>query len=51
MFECETLWPVGGPHALIGVEESVAGMKRVLDRITLADSGKFVGFDGVEVPW
>ncbi len=42
---------MGGPHALIGVEESVSGMKRVLDRITLADSGKFVGFDGIEVPW
>ena len=42
---------MGGPNALIPVEVSVSGMKRVLDGLSLADSGKFIGFDGIEVPW
>lgn len=42
---------MGGPNALISAERSVAGMRGVLDRLTAADSGRFIGFDGVEVPW
>jgi len=32
-------------------EESVGGMRRVLARITFADSGRLIGYDGKDVPW
>jgi hypothetical protein len=32
-------------------QESVAGMRRVIVGATLANSGHFIGYDGVEVPW
>ena len=42
---------MGGPSALISVEKSVSGMRQVLARITSADSGKFIAYDGMEIPW
>ncbi|MHB1100479.1 MAG: SDR family oxidoreductase [Burkholderiales bacterium] len=42
---------MGGPSALISVEKSVSGMRQVLARITPADSGKFIAYDGMEIPW
>lgn len=42
---------MGGPDAMISVEESVTGMRKVIGRLTLADSGKFIGNDGQEIPW
>ncbi len=42
---------MGGPSALISVETSVSGMRQVLARITPADSGKFIAYDGLEIPW
>lgn len=42
---------MGGPGALITAEQSVTGMRRVIDNLTLADSGKFYAFDGQIVPW
>jgi NAD(P)-dependent dehydrogenase (short-subunit alcohol dehydrogenase family) len=42
---------MGGPSASISVEESVAGMKKVLTGIGPADSGKFYSFDGSEIGW
>jgi NAD(P)-dependent dehydrogenase (short-subunit alcohol dehydrogenase family) len=42
---------MGGPNALIGPEESVSGMRRVIARLGAKDSGRFWGFDGKEVPW
>ncbi|MCA0943205.1 SDR family oxidoreductase [Salipiger pacificus] len=35
----------------IAVEESVAGMKRVVEQITAADTGRIIGYDGIDVPW
>jgi len=32
-------------------EESVEGMRRVIARAALADSGRFIGYDGNAVPW
>lgn len=32
-------------------EGSVAGMRRVIAGATVADSGRFIGYDGNEVPW
>ena len=42
---------MGGPHALITPTESVAGMRKVINGLTPADSGKFLAYDGQIVPW
>ncbi len=42
---------MGGPGALISVETSVRGMREVIDRLTPADSGRFIDRTGVDVPW
>jgi NAD(P)-dependent dehydrogenase (short-subunit alcohol dehydrogenase family) len=42
---------MGGPSAMIEVEQSVADMRKVIAGLTLADSGKFIGNDGVVIPW
>ncbi|MDE2388559.1 MAG: SDR family oxidoreductase [Betaproteobacteria bacterium] len=42
---------MGGPSALITTEQSVTGMRRVIDSLSLQDSGKFYAFDGQIVPW
>jgi NAD(P)-dependent dehydrogenase (short-subunit alcohol dehydrogenase family) len=42
---------MGGPNAMIGVEQSVSDMRKVIAGLTLADTGKFIGNDGVVIPW
>jgi NAD(P)-dependent dehydrogenase (short-subunit alcohol dehydrogenase family) len=42
---------MGGSGADISVEESVAGMRRVLDGVGPADNGAFVNYDGQRFPW
>lgn len=42
---------MGGPNALISVEQSVTGMRHIIRNLTLKDSGKFYAFDGQTVPW
>jgi NAD(P)-dependent dehydrogenase (short-subunit alcohol dehydrogenase family) len=42
---------MGGPNAMISPEQSVSGMRQVIGRLTLADSGKFFGYDGQLIPW
>ncbi|ADE16396.1 short-chain dehydrogenase/reductase SDR [Nitrosococcus halophilus Nc 4] len=42
---------MGGPHALITTQESVAGMRQVIEQLTPAQSGKFYAYDGQEIPW
>lgn len=42
---------MGGSNAMISVESSVTGMLRVIDGLTLADSGKFIAFNGQVIPW
>ena len=42
---------MGGPQADIDVETSAAGMKAVIDAVTREDSGKFLSWDGSELPW
>ncbi|MBI2241722.1 MAG: SDR family oxidoreductase [Magnetospirillum gryphiswaldense] len=42
---------MGGPNAPLTPPQAVAGMKAVLDKVNLTDSGKFFHFDGSEVPW
>lgn len=42
---------MGGPNALVSAEQSVSGMRRSIGRLTIADSGKFFGYDDQEIPW
>jgi len=43
---------MGGPGAPVPVRDSAAGLLRIIDRLTLADSGKFFDYrDGNEIPW
>jgi len=42
---------MGGPGALISAQQSVAGMRAVLNRVTPHDSGKFFAYDGQLIPW
>lgn len=42
---------MGGAEGLISAHQSVAGMRKVIDRLTLDDSGSFYAFDGQIVPW
>lgn len=42
---------MGGPNALITVEESVSGMREVLADLQPAQSGNFLDYQGAEIPW
>ena len=42
---------MGGPNALITPEQSVSGTRRVLEQATSKQSGRFLSYDGSEVPW
>jgi NAD(P)-dependent dehydrogenase (short-subunit alcohol dehydrogenase family) len=45
------LTDMGGPDAQLEVETSVRGMKKVIDGLRPEDSGKFLSWDGRELPW
>jgi NAD(P)-dependent dehydrogenase (short-subunit alcohol dehydrogenase family) len=42
---------MGGPNAEITPEESAAGITRVIGQASLADTGKFLKWNGEEHPW
>ena len=42
---------MGGAGADITPQASVSGLRRVFDSVGPADSGRFVRYDGVELPW
>ncbi|NPA90617.1 MAG: SDR family oxidoreductase [Chloroflexi bacterium] len=42
---------MGGPAAPLSPEESAAGIVRVLRHVTLEDSGRFLTWEGRELPW
>ncbi|MEQ1673553.1 MAG: SDR family oxidoreductase [Candidatus Nitrotoga sp.] len=42
---------LGGANALISAEQSVSGMRKVISRLSPADSGKFLTYDGKDIPW
>lgn len=42
---------MGGPDAHLEIPDSVRDMVALLDRLTIADSGRFLNHDGSEVPW
>jgi NAD(P)-dependent dehydrogenase (short-subunit alcohol dehydrogenase family) len=45
------LTDMGGPNAMIPVEQSVAGLRQVIGKLSLSDSGKFLNYDGQEIAW
>lgn len=42
---------MGGPNGLIDAKTSVTGLRRVIDNLTLENSGKFIAYDGKEITW
>ncbi|DAC57243.1 MAG TPA: SDR family oxidoreductase [Candidatus Poseidoniaceae archaeon] len=42
---------MGGEHAPVELEESVEGMLELIYANSLEDSGRFVQYDGVDLPW
>ena len=42
---------MGGPNALLTAEESVSSMLSLISRLDWQDSGKFLAYDGAEIPW
>lgn len=42
---------MGGPSALIDASESVIGLRKVIDGLTLQNSGRFYNYDGSEINW
>jgi Dehydrogenases with different specificities (related to short-chain alcohol dehydrogenases) len=42
---------MGGPGALMEVETSVAGMRRVIEELDIDDTGNFFSHDGKTLPW
>ena len=42
---------MGGPNALISVEESVNGMVDVISNTSMINSGQFINYDGTRLPW
>ena len=42
---------MGSPLADVGLVESVSGMRRAIDSATAASSGRFLTWDGKELPW
>ena len=42
---------MGGEHAPVELDDSVSGMMELIYSHSLTDSGRFVQYDGVDLPW
>lgn len=42
---------MGGPNAEISTDQSVSGLKGILQSAGLAQSGQFIEYDGSSIPW
>lgn len=42
---------MGGPNAPVARATSIGGMRKVIARLKLGDSGRFFNYDGKELPW
>ncbi|GEO81583.1 SDR family oxidoreductase [Pararhodospirillum oryzae] len=42
---------MGGPNGMIDAPESITGLRRVIEALTPADSGRFLAYNGQEIPW
>ena len=42
---------MGGPNAPVSIDKSIKGMIKVIDRTDIKDTGRFLNYDGTELPW
>ena len=42
---------MGGPNGLINAEQSVSGMRQVIAKLSVKQSGQFSAYDGQSIPW
>lgn len=42
---------MGGPNAILPAPDSAKGLINVIENVTLSDSGRFLNYDGTEIPW
>ena len=42
---------MGGPNAPVSIDESIEGMMQVIYSTDIRDSGRFLNYDGKELPW
>ena len=42
---------MGGPNAPVSIDESIKGMMQVIDKTDIRDTGRFLNYDGKELPW
>lgn len=42
---------MGGPHGLIDVDESISGMRQVIDDFNMSQTGRFIKYNGMAMPW
>lgn len=42
---------MGGPTATLTIEQSVPGMVKVIDGLEASDNGRYLQYDGAELPW
>ena len=42
---------MGGPNAPVTIDKSVKGVVNVIDTTDIKYTGKFLNYDGMELPW
>jgi NAD(P)-dependent dehydrogenase (short-subunit alcohol dehydrogenase family) len=42
---------MGGPSAPVSIEQSVTGVRRIIDKATQAETGHFYDYTGKQLPW
>jgi len=42
---------MGGANAPINVQQSVTGMRAVIQQLSIDNAGRFIAYDGQEIPW
>ena len=42
---------MGGPNAPVSIDESIEGMTQVIHTTDIRDTGRFLNYDGKELPW
>lgn len=42
---------MGGPNAILSAPNSAKGLINAIENVTLSDSGRFLNYDGTEIPW
>lgn len=42
---------MGGPNGLINTQQSVSGLRKVIDELNVQNAGRFIAYDGKVIPW